>query len=143
LQGARAKSAINMLDRLKEVHARLNAGEGPGQLAKGALDKVKGMLNMENAATEYNKLRKATAVALAVAIQGSRPSDADAEAMAALLPDFNTPQAVADNLFAGSRNQLEDTMTAMGGSNLVGNPGGTTLPQEFDYIGGKLVPRKP
>lgn len=115
LQRARADAATQMLDRLQAVHAQLQAGEGPGQLVSGTVNKVKGMLNMSNPATEYQKLRKATAVALAVAIQGSRPSDADAEAMAALLPDYNTPGEVARNLFKGTRAQLAKTAEAMGG----------------------------
>lgn len=146
LQRARAESAITMLDRLKEVHGKLQTGEGPGQLMKGFGEKVKGALNMQNAATEYQKLRKATAVALAVAIQGSRPSDADAEAMSQLLPDFNTPAEVAGNLFSGVNTQLQQTMQSMGGTGVpkIQNPGGSGVPQEFDFDPktGTLTPRK-
>jgi hypothetical protein len=109
LQGARAESAITMLDRLQEVHKKLQSGEGPGQLVRGIAQATGGRINLSNAATEYQKLRRATAVALAVAIQGSRPSDADAEAMAQLLPDFTTPAEVAKNLFDSSRQQLRNT----------------------------------
>lgn len=126
LQRARADSAVQMLDRLQQVHSQLNAGEGPGQLLKGFTQKVKGALNMENAATEYQKLRRATAVALAVAIQGSRPSDADAEAMAQLLPDYNTPGEVAGHLFESTRGQLRATSDAMAGGS--GQPNGQPKP---------------
>lgn len=138
LQRARADSAVQMLDRLQQVHSQLQAGEGPGQIVKGIGQRIKGALNLENPATEYAKLRKATAVALAVAIQGSRPSDADAEAMAALLPDLNTPAEVATHLFESSKAQLRDTSAAMGGAGL--HPSGQGSPTAEDLIkkyGGK------
>lgn len=116
LQRARADSAAAMLERLRQVHAQLQTGEGPSQIARGLAAATGGRINLNNPATEYQKLRKATAVALAVAIQGSRPSDKDAEAMADLLPDFNTPAEVADHLFESSKNQLRDTSAAMGGN---------------------------
>lgn len=152
LQRARAQSAVQMLDRLQEVHKKLQAGEGPGQLVSGTIDTVKGMLNMSNPATEYQKLRRATAVALAVAIQGSRPSDADAEAMSQLLPDFKTPAEVANNLFAASKAQLLDTAENMGGGGPRGGtvnmraPDGTVKPvptdqvEHFKSLGATIVP---
>jgi hypothetical protein len=115
LQKARAKSAQTLLDQLESVHSRLQSGEGPGQLARGLSNLTGGYVNLNNDATEYQKLREATAVALAVAIQGSRPSDADAKAMARLLPDFTTPGEVAKNLFTSTREQLQSTAAAMGG----------------------------
>jgi hypothetical protein len=144
LQKARAESAQQMLDRLKTVHGQLNAGEGPGQLVRGTLQKVGGALNLSNAATEYRKLRRATAVALAVAIQGSRPSDADAEAMAQLLPDYNTPGEVAGNLFNSTNAQLQKTAEAMGGRAPLGSlkpvashgpaPAAAAKPKKYEII---------
>lgn len=123
LQKARAESAAQMLTRLQEVYQKLQSGEGPSQLVRGIASATGGRLNLNNAATEYQKLRKATAVALAVAIQGSRPSDADAEAMAQLLPDFTTPAEVAGNLFESSKKQLLDVAGNMAGA--TGRPVGS------------------
>lgn len=136
LQRARAQSAVQMLDRLQEVHAKLQTGEGPGQIVRGISVATGGRVNLNNAATEYQKLRRATAVALAVAIQGSRPSDADAEAMASLLPDFTTPAAVAKNLFAASKAQLQDTAENMGGSPS-GTAGGPQVGDMKQFPNGK------
>lgn len=115
LQASRATSAIAFVNRLKEAYDNMTVGNGPGQLIQGVINKAKGAANLDNPVTKYQKLKKATAIAMAVAIQGSRPSDKDAEAMADTLPDYGTPKEVSDSLFTDMLQQLGDTGQAMGG----------------------------
>ena len=144
LQRVRAQSALDLLTRLETRYEELQGGEGPGQIVKGIATATGGRINLNNAATEYQKLRKAAGVALAVAIQGARPSDVEAEALGSLFPDFTTPKKVGDNLFSGARQQLEEIVKQTGGTVTRPNQTKTTGARgtEYDYVPGKgLVKR--
>lgn len=108
LRQSRAKNALAMVERLREVHKKMNTGEGPMQLLKGGADKLKGLLNMDNNATEYDRIRNAAGVAMATAVQGGNPSAKEADAFTMLFPALKDTGTVSDNLFDQALSQLKE-----------------------------------
>lgn len=135
-QQARGQSAQVMLDKLKELYDKLpeEGGYGPAQMMRGSMQKLKGVFGLQDPATEYQNMRKAAAVGLAVAIQGARPSDTDAKAFADMFPDLTIPKHVGKSQFDTIQKQIDNLVQhkqqqpaaaaplPTGGKNVITNP---------------------
>jgi hypothetical protein len=134
---ARTQAAKGFLDRLNTLREKINTKMGPAAGIGGTARRGAAAIGLDPDVAEYERIRAAGGRSLAVAIMGAQNlSDADASAWAGMLPGATVDKETAKRLM----DQVGTMLTSM-------DEGGAPPPaagaQEFDFVDGKLVPRKP
>jgi len=149
-----------MLPRLGIIAKEINQQGGPSGVITGAIRRtITGPSQVDELAREFNGIHGALALNLAAKFNRGRPTEPDREAAAAILPQLgDSPQLVEQRMqlilhALGNPNAetLTDPVTGRvvrirsgGGAQDLGAPQPSAVPggQEFDWVNGRLVPRR-
>lgn len=103
---SRKRAAQEALSNFKMLSADINRFDGEQQLIEGGKRKLGALMNRDNNAIEFERVRRPLAMQLTVLIQGSRPTDTDVLIQGDLLPGFTTPSTVAKRLIAAAESMI-------------------------------------